>query len=103
MPRSPTSIYFVLCDFGAKVGRSWIARDPAAMDWQSTVDDIASGQIEDMIEVREASTWADVTRDIAWDVSDQWAHAGESLKDNRYSFIEQHLGTRAARSFVRAA
>jgi len=97
------SIYFVLVDRGVGIGRSWIERDPASMDWQSTVEDVASGEIEGMIEVREAATWADVTRDVALAVSTMWAHEGEPLSYEQYSFVEHQLGTRAARSFVRAA
>lgn len=99
----PSSTYFVLCDFGAKLGREWIARDPASMDWQSTVEDIASGEISGMIEVREAGTWADKTREVALAVSTKLAHSGEPLSYDQYSFVELHLGTRAARSFLRVA
>lgn len=101
MTRNPTSIFFVLVDFGSKIGRAWIERDPASMDWQSTVDDLASGEISGMIEVREAAGWVDVTRDVALAVSTKWAHGGEPLGENSYAFVEAHLGTRAARSFLR--
>lgn len=97
-----TSQFFVLCDFG-KLGREWIARDPGAMDWQSTVENIASGEINGMIEVREAGTWADKTREAAQAVSTKLARSGEPLSYDQYSFVELHLGTRAARSFLRAA
>jgi hypothetical protein len=97
------SIYFILCDFGPKIGREWVARDPGAMDWQSTVEAIASGEYDNAIEIREADGWKDVTREIAQAVSTKWAHSGEPLNYDQYNFVEQTLGTRAARSFLRAA
>lgn len=97
---SHTSTYFVLVEY--KSGREWIARDPASSDLQSTIDDIAEGQIENVVEVRRAEDWADVTRDVMLAVSTIWAHSGEALNYERYSAVEQHLGTRAARSFVRS-
>ena len=99
---SATSQFFVLVDYGPKLGRSWIERDDARCDWTSTIEDIATGQIENMIEVRRAEDWADVTEEVARAVADRWAHDGEPLSYERYSFVEQMLGTRAARGFLRA-
>lgn len=42
--KSPNVIYFIQVDFGGKIGRSWVERDPARMDLKSTVEDISNGE-----------------------------------------------------------
>jgi hypothetical protein len=96
-----SSSYFILCQFST--GRSWVERDPALMDWQSTISDISTGQIENVVEVREAPSWRDVTKDTAEAVINEWAMDDEPVSYERYSWIEQVIGTRAARSFLRAS
>jgi len=95
-------IYFVQVQ--GKSGRYWLERDPASMDFNSTVEDIASGQIEDLVKVLEVddevAAW-DVTAKIARAVMTKWAHEGEPLTHAQYSFVELHVGTRAARGFLR--
>jgi hypothetical protein len=94
-------VYFVQCQF--KSGRAWIERDPASMDFNSTVDDLADGQIEDMVSVLEITDGAalDVTDKVSRAVKTKWAHEGEPLTHAQYEFVEMHVGTRAARSFLR--
>lgn len=36
-------VYFVQVDYGGKIGKSWVERDPASMDLKSTVADIEAG------------------------------------------------------------
>lgn len=94
-------VYFVLCQF--KSGRAWVERDPASMDFNSTVEDIADGQIEDMVSVLEIAGGAatDATDKVSRAVMTKWAHEGEPLTHAQYNFVEMHVGTRAARSFLR--
>ena len=96
-----SSSYFVLCQFST--GRAWIERDDARTDWSSTIEDLANGEIEGMIEVRRAEDWADVTMEAAKACVQEWALAEEPLGYQAYTFVENHLGTRAARSFLRAS
>lgn len=95
--------YWVLCEFPK--GRFWIERDQGRMDWDSTADDLVSGEIpiECLIEVRRAWTLEDVTREMVREVSDRLAHSGAELEHEQYLGIEKHLGTRIARAFRRAA
>lgn len=92
--------YFIQCQF--RSGRSWVERDIARTDWQSTVEDIASGEVKDVVEVREAWTGRDVTRDAMEAVATEWANRDEPLSYEQYAAIELALGTRIARGFLRA-
>lgn len=98
---SPTSKFFILCDFG-KLGRSWIERDDASCDWQSTIADVASGEVSNMVEIRRAEDWADVTEEAVKAVTDHWANTDAERTYDRMVWIELHIGTRAARCFLRA-
>lgn len=51
--RQPSTIYFVLCDFGAKLGKVWIERDTARMGRAETIADIRGKQITDVVQVIE--------------------------------------------------
>lgn len=82
-------------------------RNVSDLDRVSTVNDLASGQLEGLVSVLECNAAEgichDVTEDIARDVSTIWADAGEPLSDWQVEFIEVHLGLNAASSFRRAA
>lgn len=82
-------------------------RDVADMDRKSTVEDIACGELEDVLQVIECNpvegTCRDVTEDIAWEVSAIWSANGEPLSDWQQDFIEQTIGLEAAGAFPRAA
>lgn len=94
-------IYFVQVQ--GKSCRYWVERDPASMDFNSTIEDIADGQIEDMVQVLEVADGVatDVTDKVSRAVMTKWAHEGEPLTHAQYTFVELHIGTRAARSFMR--
>ncbi|MHC2163101.1 hypothetical protein [Bradyrhizobium ottawaense] len=94
-------VYFVQVQ--GKSGRYWVERDPASMDFNSTVEDIADGQIEDIVSVLEIANGAatDATDKVSRAVMTKWAHEGEPLTHAQYNFVEMHVGTRAARSFLR--
>ena len=46
MTRTPAqgALYFILADFGPKIGKAWVERDPKDMDRISTIIDIARGE-----------------------------------------------------------
>lgn len=97
-------VYFVICS--AKDGTEYIVeRETSDLDRATTVKDIADGQIENLVQVIECNpveaTSRDVTEDVCRDVMNIWAHSGEPLSFSQYEFIELHIGTRAARSFLR--
>lgn len=82
-------------------------RDVSDLDRATTVKDIATGQIEDLVQVIEVNvaehTSRDVTEDIARDVMNVWANEAEPLADWQYQFVQQHVSVQAALSFRRAA
>lgn len=94
-------LYLVLC--GQKIEEYAPERNVEDMDRAGTVKDIADGQFENLTRVLEVGTGADVTADLARDVMTIWARSGEPLTYAQYEFVELNVGTRAARSFLRAA
>lgn len=96
-----TSLYLVLC--GQHIDEYAPERELKDMGRAETIKDIATGQFENLTRVLEIGTGTDVTADFAKEVMTRWAHQGEPLSHRQYSFVEMFVGTRAARSFLRAA
>jgi hypothetical protein len=94
-------LYLVLC--GKKIEEYAPERNVEDMTRAGTVKDIADGQFENLTRVLEIGTGADVTADLAREVMTIWARSGEPLTYAQYEFVELNVGTRAARSFLRAA
>lgn len=98
--------YIVLC--ASRDGGTCVAeRDIADLDFKTTVADIATGQIEDMVQVIECNpvegTCLDVTEEAALAVVSYWADENEPLTRWKYDFVEQYAGVRTAIRFARAA
>lgn len=63
-------IYFVLADYGPRIGHAYVERDPAFMGWDATICQLAAGEWDEHpIAVFEADvargTWRDVS-EKAW-------------------------------------
>lgn len=101
MTDQPTPLYLVLC--GKHIDEYAPERDVKDMGREATIKDIAAGQFENLTRVLELPTGADVSEDLAKEVMTIWADAGEPLTYRQYEFVESFVGTRAARSFLRAA
>ena len=97
--------YIAIC--GSRSGSYVRERNLAETDRKLIVADIASGEIEDMVQVLEINpvegTCRDVTEDIARDVMTVWANEGPSLSDWQFEFVEMHVSMQAALSFRREA
>lgn len=94
-------LYLVIC--GQHIAEYAPERELADMTWAGTIKDLADLQYPSMSRVIEIGTGADKTHEAMSEVSTKWAHQGEALSYEQYIAVELHLGTRAARSFVRAA
>jgi hypothetical protein len=96
-----------LCSVAHQSGDYLPERDVADLDRASTIKDIATGQIDDLVQVIECNpvegTCRDVTGDIARDVVNVWANEAEPLRDWQYTFVEMFVSKQAADSFRRAA
>jgi len=72
-----------------------------------TIDDIATGQFEGVVQVIEcdiaAGTSRDVTNEIAREVMTRWAIDGEPLTCDQIDFVEQCVSIGAANAFARVA
>jgi hypothetical protein len=97
--------YIVIC--ASESGPYVRERDVSDMGRKTTVADIASGQIEDVVQVLECNPvehlCSDVTKDIAKDVMTVWAREAQPLRDWQFDFVEQLVSMQAAASFLRAA
>lgn len=88
-------IYFVQVDFGGKIGRSWVERDPARMDRKSTVEDVSKGEWGNGVDVvkvmeccEEGPIFFDRTEDILREagvfVTDDPPLSGQDKIDRRW-------------------
>lgn len=96
--------FLILCR--ARSGALYLAeRDLADCDRQSTIQQIASGEFPDLVQVLEFNPvegWSrDVTEDVAMEVSTRWADQGESLARWQRAFVEGFCGMRVAAAFPR--
>lgn len=106
MPIQDRMVYLVICR--AKDGAEYVAeRCTCDLSRQCTVQDIADGQVENVLQVLECNPVEgicnDVTDEIAKAVMTVWADGGEALTYSQYNFVETLVSTRAARSFLRVA
>ncbi len=80
VPNQENPLYFVLCDYGPKIGMSYYEADPDKSDRDTVVQWLAEGQYtrpQRVIEVDvSAGTSKDVTREIFSEVEEQLASAG---------------------------
>jgi len=60
-------IYFVLCDFGPKLGKAYVERDPADMDRATTIKDIQSGQFAEIVQILECNPVEHICSDVTED------------------------------------
>ena len=91
----------------SKDGNYLVERRLSDLDRKTTIKDIASGEIEDLVQVLECNPvegiCRDVTTDIAREVMDVWANNGEPISNRQKNFIELHVSLSAARAFRMAA
>ena len=70
-------LYFVLCDYGPKIGRSYYEADPDQSDRATVIQWLAEGQYTNPVEILEvdkyAGTCRDVTRELLAEVAERAA------------------------------
>jgi hypothetical protein len=78
----PAILYFVMCDYGPKVGRAYVETDPDEADREHVIEAIAAGEYTKVAEVlavdRASGTVRDVTAEIMAEVEERQllAHSG---------------------------
>lgn len=68
---SDQMIYFVQVDYGSRLGRAWVERDPGRMDLASTVEDITRGEWGsgvEIVKVLECNPVENICNDITDDI-----------------------------------
>lgn len=93
-------LYLIIC--GNHIPPYAVERNLADMTRDRTVAYLA-GEFRDLHQVIEIGTGRDVTKEIAWLISQAWDEAGEPLTTDQYEFVELHCGFAAARAFLRVA
>lgn len=96
--------YIVVC--ASRSGARYVVeRDLERCDKASTIEDIARGEFDRLVQVLECNpvehVCSDVTADLARDVMTVWANEGEPLLRFQRDFVEQHVGMSAAAAFPR--
>jgi hypothetical protein len=75
VPNQESPLYFVLCDYGPKVGRAYNEVDPDKADRETVVQYLMHGEFKNPQRVIEvdlnAGTSKDVTREIFDEVEEQ--------------------------------
>ena len=93
MTANTNSIHFIECETMIQ-GRKWrgfVERDCDRMGWNNTVDDIASGQIDDVRAVYRVTDgrWEDVTEEVATEIAHNLT---EEPNHDLQCFIERNCG-----------
>jgi hypothetical protein len=93
-------VYFVLDDFGERLGRSWRETDEADTDRSTLIRQLLEGQYSSPVRIvafNAAEGWSrDVTEDIANDLQDAWSRRAE-IPEPIEEFIQEHATKKLAR------
>jgi hypothetical protein len=105
--QSPTpALYFVEADFG-RHGRAFVETDRDKNSRRQVIEDIAQGQLENVIQVLEIfedeGSCRDVTEDIACDVRDFLSSQSNGVRGALRDWIDQWCGPATADQLNAAA
>ena len=62
-----TALYFIKCDFG-RLGHAFVERDVNDMDRASTIADIRSSQLTDIVQILEVTPDEHLTNDVTEEI-----------------------------------
>jgi hypothetical protein len=89
-------IYFVLDDFGARLGCAWPETDQARTDRETLITALVEGQYSQPVKVvafNTAEGWSrDVSEEIAIALLERMAEEGRDISPSLESFLDQHGG-----------
>ena len=87
-------IYFVLDDFGGRLGRAWPETDEQRTDREIVITDLMTGQYSDPVRVvafNTAQGWSrDVTNDIADELAKWFSEQDRETPPSLEDFIQRH-------------
>jgi len=101
-PSSPddVDVYFVLDDFGGKLGRAWPEADEERTDRETVIVDMLQGQYSDPVRVVAFNTAEGWSRDVSEDIADRLGQRlgaeGRDIPPRLAGFIERHCSGRPA-------
>jgi hypothetical protein len=68
VPDHDDTLYFVLCDYGPKVGRAYVETDPDEADREAVIRAIAAGEYTKVAKVLAVDTAAGTVRDATAEI-----------------------------------
>ncbi len=63
-PEQGGPLYFVLCDFGPKIGRAYVETDPEAADRETVLNLLMRGEYTGPVQVLEVDLAAGTSKDV---------------------------------------
>ena len=91
-------VYFVLDDFGGRLGRAWPETDEERTNRETVIADLLTGQYHDPVRVVAFNTvegWSrDVSEEIADDLLQRAAAADRDLPEALEAFVDRHCSGR---------
>ena len=63
--------YFVLCDYGPKLGKAWYEADPERSDRDTIIDWLIEGQYTNPVQIIEVDVTAGTSRDVSAELAEE--------------------------------
>ncbi len=81
--------YFVLCDYGPKLGQSWYEMDPAKADRETVLEWLIQVQFTDPVQVMEVNLPAGTSRDVSAEFAEEVrARSNGYVAEDTKRFVE---------------
>jgi hypothetical protein len=74
-------LYFVLCDFGPKIGRAYVETDPEKADRETVLNLLIRGEYHGPLHVLEVDVAAGRARDVSTEFAEEIVRRENSLDD----------------------
>ena len=99
-PGNDHDVYFVLDDFGGRLGQSWREADVEATRLETVLADLLDGQYSNPVRViafNTAEGWSrDVSGDVAHELQRRCAEQARDLPSSLEQFVDRYQGQHRA-------
>ncbi len=83
--------YFVLCDYGERLGQSWYEMDQDKADRETVLEWLIEGQFTDPVRVMEVNLPAGTCRDVSAEFGEEVrARSNGRVATDTTRFVSQH-------------
>jgi hypothetical protein len=84
--------YFVLCDYGPKLGRSWYEMDPSKADRETVLQWLIAGRFSEPVQVMEVNLPAGTSRDVSAEFAEEvLARSNGHIAQDTARFVESFI------------